>query len=93
MEHTEEVQIALAAFNAVYKNIEDRSAKIQNNKNNMKELKSYVDQYEVLEIENKELKKDNDKDRAWATSTIEFYEKQSGEAVGVGGLFEQENET
>ena len=91
MGHTPEVDVALSAFNAVFKNVEDRSDEIEQNKAKMKELKSEVDEYNALEIENKELKKENDKDRVYVSSTMEFYEKQTGEAVGVGELFEAQN--
>lgn len=92
MEQIEEIRTALSTFNAVFKNIESRSEKIENNKLKMKELKPHVDEFAALEIENKELKKENDKERAYVSSTIEFYEKQSGDTVGVGDLFEKQNE-
>ena len=57
----------------------------------MKDLKAHVDEFKSLEDENKELYKEIQKDRDYVSSTIEFYEQQTGETVGAGELFEQNN--
>lgn len=94
MENNEiQVRTALSIFNAVYTNNIERQQKIQENKSKMKELKIYVDEFKDLEDENKELTKEISKDREYVGDTIKFYEKQTGEVVGAGALFEVDNES
>lgn len=87
-----EVKIALAALNSAYKSIEERKLEIEEKRIKMRALKPAVDDYKVLDKEVKELLDSINKDRNYISSTIEFYEKHSGENVEVGDLFMQEDE-
>lgn len=84
-----QVRTALSIFNAAYNNNIERHQKITLNKNRMKELKVFVDEYKALEEENKELHKEIQKDRDYVSRTIEFYENQTGNSIGTGDLFNQ----
>lgn len=56
------------------------------------DLRESVNEFNQLDEEVKELKKENQKDRDFIKKSIEFYEKLTGESVGSGPLFDNDKE-
>ncbi len=85
-------QALIRNFNFSFNRIKDRDERIKKNDSEMKTLKSVVDKFNQLKKENMILRDENEKDRRLTKSSMELYERITGEGVGIGDLFSQSNE-
>jgi hypothetical protein len=79
-------------FNHAYNRITNRDILIRENQTRISSLRPSIDEYKELEKSNKELIEENRRDREFIKMAIDFFEKQTNESVGIGGLFNQERE-
>ncbi|MBU1096873.1 MAG: hypothetical protein KKB34_10365 [Bacteroidetes bacterium] len=79
-------------FNHAYTRITNRDMLIRENQTRISTLRPSIDEYKELEKTNKELIEENRRDREFIKMAIDFFEKQTNESVGLGGLFNQNKE-
>lgn len=81
----------LQQFNAACANIQNRDLRITDLKKKVADTLTVATQHAEMKAEIKDLEKSNQKDREFVKTAIDFYEDITGEVVGVGDLFNQED--
>lgn len=93
MENTQLNNVAtstLLQFQAASQKITNREEKIELLRKKMADTQQAANEYSEAKKEIKELQDLNQHDREFVKQAIDFYEDITGEAVGVGSLFNQE---
>ena len=80
----------LQQFNAAITKIQNRELQIADLKKKVQDTQAAATLHADSKAEIKELEKLNQKDREFVKTAIDFFEDITGEAVGVGDLFNQE---
>jgi hypothetical protein len=89
-EFNDVAKATLQQFNAAISKIQNRDLQIIDLKKKVTETQPAATLYSDSKTEIKELEKLNQKDREFVKTAIDFYEDITGEVVGVGDLFIQE---
>ncbi len=80
----------LQQFNAAFEKIENRNKQIERLQTVVADTNEEARKNKEARVNIKELKEQNAKDVEFVKQAIDFYEDVTGEAVGVGGLFNQD---
>lgn len=88
LEMNDVAKATLQQFNAAVTKIETREQKIADLKKVVAETSAAAQLHAESKKEISELEKLSQKDREFVKTAITFYEDITGEAVGIGGLFE-----
>ncbi len=80
----------LQQFNAAFEKIDNRNKQIERLQAVVADTNEQARKNKEARLNIKELKEQNAKDVEFVKQAIDFYEDITGEAVGIGGLFNQD---